>query len=153
MKYSRADQGRNFILRLEDGEILHEVIEDFARRKSICAASVMIIGGADKGSRLVVGPEHGEADDVSPMEHILTGVYEVTGTGTIFPDIEGRPTAHIHIACGRGDSAVAGCIRRGVKVWKVMEVIIQELTGTAARRLPEDSGFELLDPCPGDEKK
>ncbi|MFW6238378.1 MAG: PPC domain-containing DNA-binding protein [Halanaerobiales bacterium] len=152
MKYSRAEQGRIFILRLEDGEVLHEEIEDFARRKSIRAASVMVIGGADKGSKLVVGPEYGEEENVSPMEHILTGVHEVTGTGTIFPDSEGRPTSHIHIAGGRGDSAVTGCIRRGVEVWKVMEVVIFELTGTEARRLPEDSGFELLDPCPGDEK-
>ena len=31
MKYSEAKQGRTFIIRLEDGDILHEKIEEFAR--------------------------------------------------------------------------------------------------------------------------
>ena len=35
MKYSQAKQGRTFIIRLEDGDIVHEEIEKFAREKSI----------------------------------------------------------------------------------------------------------------------
>ena len=39
MKYSEAKQGRVFIIRLEDGDILHESIEAFAREHSIKAAN------------------------------------------------------------------------------------------------------------------
>ena len=127
MKYSEAKQGRIFVIRLEDGDIVHEAIERFAREQSIRAAALIIIGGADAGSTLVVAPEEGRATTISPMEHILDNVHEITGTGTIFPDEEGNPVLHCHIACGRKASTITGCVRKGVKVWHVMEVILFEL--------------------------
>ena len=47
MKYSQAKQRRIFVIRLEDGDIVHEEIEKFARNQSIKAAALIIIGGAD----------------------------------------------------------------------------------------------------------
>jgi predicted DNA-binding protein with PD1-like motif len=147
MKYSEAKPGRIFVIRLEDGEIVHEVIEAFALEHSIRAASLVVVGGADKGSKLIIGPEKGRSFPIVPMELILDDVYEVTGTGTIFPDDEGNPILHLHMACGRNSSTVTGCIRQGVKVWHVLEVILFELTDTQARRLPDTAtGFKLLIP-------
>ncbi len=147
MKFSEARQGRTFVIRLEDGEILHECIEAFAREHEIRSAALIALGGADEGSRLVVGPAEGRTVPVQPMEHVLAGVHELAGVGTLFPDVEGRPVLHMHAAGGRAGAATAGCIRRGVKTWHVMEVILWELTGTAAtRRLEPASGFELLQP-------
>jgi predicted DNA-binding protein with PD1-like motif len=81
------------------------------------------------------------------MEHLLEGVHEIAGVGTLFPDASGKPVLHMHIAGGRQDGAVAGCVRRGVRVWQVMEVILYELTGSPSRRLRDGStGFELLSP-------
>lgn len=147
MKYSEAKQGRVFIIRLEDGEIVHEVIEAFAKEHSICAASLIILGGVDKGSKLVVGPENGRVSPIVPTDYTLDDVYEVAGTGTIFPDDTGAPMLHMHMACGRSTSTVTGCIRLGVKVWHVLEVILYELTDTQARRLPDAAtGLKLLIP-------
>lgn len=147
MKYSEAKPGRIFVIRLEDGEIVHEVIEAFAAKHSIRAASLTILGGSDEGSKLVTGPEDGRSSPVIPMEHILDDVREVTGTGTIFPDDEGKPILHLHMACGRNTSTVTGCIRQGVKVWQIMEVILFELTDVKARRLPDAAtGFKFLVP-------
>ena len=149
MIYSQATRGRTFVIRLEDGDILHESIETFARENSITAAALIAVGGADKGSRLVVGPPDGRAKPVEPMELILHDVYEISGTGTIFPDRDGNPILHMHLACGREDHSVTGCVRRGVRVWHVMEVILTELTNTDAMRLPDEAtGFELLNPTP-----
>jgi predicted DNA-binding protein with PD1-like motif len=146
LKYSEAKQGRVFILRLENGDILHECLESFAEEKGIRTAAAIVLGGADEGSRLVVGPET-RTDPVVPMEHILDGVHEVAGVGTLFPDASGRPVLHMHIAGGRRDAAVVGCIRPGVRVWHVMEVVLWEITDTSARRiLDEATGFELLRP-------
>ena len=146
MKYSQAHPGRIFILRLEDGEILHETIEAFAREHSITAAAVIAVGGADEGSKLVVGPEEGRSKPVIPMEHVLDNVYEIAGVGTIFPDKAGKPVLHMHIAGGRKDRAVTGCVRRGVKVWQVLEVIIAELVDSRAHRaLDAVTGLELLE--------
>jgi predicted DNA-binding protein with PD1-like motif len=147
MKFGFANPGRIFILRLEDGEILHETVEAFAREQGIRAAALIVLGGADEGSRLVVGPEEARSSPVVPMEHILDGTCEATGVGTIFPDAEGKPVLHMHIACGREQATVTGCVRRGVKVWQVMELILWELTGTGAKRvLDKNTGFELLQP-------
>jgi predicted DNA-binding protein with PD1-like motif len=147
MKFGFANPGRIFILRLEDGEILHETVEAFAREQGIRAAALIVLGGADEGSKLVVGPAEARSSPVVPMEHILAGTCESTGVGTIFPGAEGKPVLHMHIACGRKDSTVTGCVRRGVKVWQVMELILWELTGTDAKRVMDsNTGFELLQP-------
>lgn len=147
MKYSEAKQGRTFIIRLEDGDILHEKIEEFARIHSIEAAALIAIGGADAGSKLVVGPEQGRGKSISPMEHILDDVHEIAGVGTIFPDKDHNPVLHMHIACGREESTITGCVRRGVKVWHLLEVILIELVDSKARRVfDEQLGFALLEP-------
>ena len=147
MKFSEAKHGRTFVIRLEDGEIVHEEIERFARKQSIQAAALIIIGGADKDSKLIVGPEHGRAETIIPLNQILDNVYEVTGTGTLFPDDKGSPVLHMHMACGRETHTTTGCVRTGVRVWHIMEVILFELTDTTATRIYEPQiGFKLLNP-------
>jgi predicted DNA-binding protein with PD1-like motif len=147
MKYSQAHPGRIFILRLEDGEILHETIEAFALEHSVKSAAVIALGGADEGSTLVVGPEEGRSTPVIPMEHILDDVHEIAGVGTIFPGKDGKPVLHMHIAGGRNDRAVTGCVRRGVKVWHILEVVLFELVDSSACRVLDNQlGFELLEP-------
>jgi predicted DNA-binding protein with PD1-like motif len=145
MEFSEAHQGRIFIIRLHDGEILHEEIERFAIQQSIKAAVLIAVGDIDEGSKLVVGPQEGRAQPVTPMEHVLKNVHEVTGTGTIFPNEKGDPVLHMHIAAGRETSTVTGCVRRGVRIWQVLEVILFELVNsTAVRLLDQQTGFELL---------
>ncbi len=148
MKYSEAKMGRTFIVRLEDGDILHEEIEKFAIEHNITAATLIAVGGVDKGSILVVGPQESRCKPpVTPMEHILEDAHEVTGSGTIIPNEAGKPIIHMHLACGRGTNTITGCIRKGVKIWHVLEVVINEITDTTAKRLyDENTGFELLIP-------
>ena len=150
MKYSQARQGRVFVVRLEDGEIVHETLENFAREQGIQGAAVIVVGGAAAGSALVVGPERERSRPISAMVHILSDVHEIAGTGTIFPDEAGNPVLHMHMACGREDQTKTGCIRRGVKVWQVMEVILFEIVQARCKRIPDpDLGFLLLQPDGG----
>lgn len=147
MKYSEAKQGRIFVIRLEDGDIVHDEIERFASEKSIVAASLIIVGGADQKSKFVVGPEEGRRTPVVPMEHVLDEVHEIAGVGTLFPDDEGNPVLHMHMACGRKSATITGCIREGVRVWHVMEVILFELADTTGVRTHDsETGFKLLQP-------
>jgi predicted DNA-binding protein with PD1-like motif len=81
------------------------------------------------------------------MEHMLDAVHEVAGTGTLFPDEDGNPVLHMHIACGRNDRSITGCVRRGVRVWHVLEVVLTELSDCAAvRAMDPATGFKLLRP-------
>ena len=147
MKYSQATAGRIFIIRLEDGEVVHEQIEQFARDHSVKAASLIALGAADKGSTLVTGPQLSRKTPVVLNTFVMDNVYEVMGTGTLFPNEKGEPVLHMHLACGRGFTSVAGCIRKGVKVWHVMEIVLQEIvSSTAARCQDANIGFELLVP-------
>ncbi len=147
MKYSQAKQGRVFVIRLEDGDIIHKELEGFCKEKGIKAAAVTIVGGADKKSELIVGPEKGRSATINPMKHILDNVYEVSGTGTIFPDEKGEPLLHMHIACGRHTKTITGCVRNGVRVWHIMEVILFELVDSSGVRcFNSEIGFSLLIP-------
>jgi predicted DNA-binding protein with PD1-like motif len=147
MKYCESGVGRVFILRLEDRDSLPRTIENFAAEKGLLRAACYVLGGAAGGSRLVVGPEDGDEKPPRPMTLPLEGVHEMAGFGTIFPDEEGRPSLHLHAACGRGSETKTGCVRPGVDVWKVGEVILFELTDCSAqRRRDPETGFSLLEP-------
>lgn len=148
MRYTQARQGRTFVIRLEDGDIVHEAIEQLARDEGVTRGFLLILGGADAGSTLVVGPERSRGiTPVVPMRQDLDDAHEVVGTGTLFPDETGTPILHMHLACGRETQTTTGCIRSGVRVWQVMEVILVELLEcTSTRALEPATGFKLLQP-------
>jgi len=81
------------------------------------------------------------------MQTSLRNVHEVAGVGTLFPGPDGKPSLHMHIACGRKEQTVTGCVRAGVRVWHVMEVILTELLDCTAQRVVEPAtGFALMQP-------
>lgn len=146
MQYSQVKAGRIFLLRLEHGETIHVSLQEFARQQEIKAAVLTVLGGAQAGSTLVVGPENGQARPVQALQHILEDVHEVQGSGTIFPDDQGNPAVHLHLACGRAQNTVTGCIRPGVVVWQILEIVLQELMDCKAlRRMNPDLGLGILD--------
>ena len=145
MKASEGKIGRIFVLRLEDGEVVPEVIERFAGEKGIKVAHVVLIGGI-AGGQIVSGPRETEAMPPDPVLVPVEEAHEVVGAGIIAPDKEGKPVLHVHASLGRGGKALTGCLRPGVKTWLVGEAIIYEITGTQARRLPDKaSGFDLME--------
>ncbi|MFX4262317.1 PPC domain-containing DNA-binding protein [Pelotomaculum propionicicum] len=146
MKYSEAKLGRVFILRLEHGDRLPDIIEKFATEQKIRSAIVHFLGGADTGSKVVVGPEDGKAAIPRPVVAGLPGTSEAVGMGTIFINEEGKPTLHLHSAFGRGTDTVTGCTREGVIIWHIGEALILELINTnAKRKIDHGTSFELLD--------
>ncbi len=147
MKYTEAKFGRVFVIRLEDGDIVHDAIEGLAVENNVSAGALVILGGADKGSRFVVGPEDGRSEVITPMTKLIENVNEVAGVGTIFPDENNKPVLHMHMACGREDETITGCVRTGVKVWHIMEAVLFELTDVSAiRKFDSVTGFALLSP-------
>jgi predicted DNA-binding protein with PD1-like motif len=145
MKFSQGAIGRIFVLRLEDGDLLNDTLEAFAREQELKRALAFYLGGAADGSRVVVGPDAARPDAVIPLVHILAGVQEALAVGTIFPNEAGKPVLHMHAASGREGGATVGCTRAGLQTWLVGEVVLLEIVGTEARReLDAATGFELL---------
>lgn len=144
MQYSQGTIGRVFTLRLEDDERVPDVIEEFARDHDIKRAMCTMLGGVDKGN-IVVGPEDGDAPTITPMLHAVDGAHEVAALGTIFPDEDSTPILHMHAALGRDGKTRTGCIRPGLDVWLVGEVIIMEiLDADMLRKADPKSGLKLL---------
>jgi predicted DNA-binding protein with PD1-like motif len=137
--------GRIFILRLQDGDRIPSIIENFAEQQDIANGLCFFLGGAKETSRIVVGPKDDNASPVEPMTTLLDGVHEGVGVGTLFQNEAGNPKLHMHGSFGRQEEARTGCLRTGVDVWQIGEVVIIELTGAAAKRVKDEkSGFELL---------
>ena len=145
MKYSEGNIGRIFVISLEDGEELPRAIEEFAAEKGVGGGMCMLVGGIDDGGNIVVGPKDRKTLPPEPMLYKLAGVHEVAAVGTLFPGEDGKPKLHMHAALGREGQTRSGCIRPGVNVWKLGEVILLEILNTsAARKLDPDTGFEVL---------
>ena len=146
MEFTESQLGRIYVLRLHQNEVLHETIEKFAAEKHIASALCFFLGGAEDKSKVVVGPKDGNALPPKPMIALLSGVHEGCGVGTIFTDEGGLPKLHMHASFGRNDTTVSGCVRMGVTVWQIGEVIILELAGNSARRVKNTkTGFEFLE--------
>ncbi len=144
MQYSKGTIGRVFTLRLDDDERVPDCIEEFARDHGIKSAHCTLIGGIDKGN-IVVGPKDGEAAVIDPILHPISGAHEVAAVGTIFSDEDDNPILHMHAALGREGKTHTGCIRPGLDIWLVGEVVIMEILDSGMIRKTEPkSGLKLL---------
>ena len=146
MKFSEAKMGRVFVLRLHDGDRLPEVLESFSAQKNVSTALCFFLGGAKENSRVIVGPKDWHNFPPEPMVTLLEGVHEACGVGTIFADEEGKPKLHMHTSFGRSENTITGCVRMGIEVWQIGEVIMLELAcEKACRAKNAETGFEFLE--------
>lgn len=130
--------GRAFVIRLQEGEVLHEAIETFCRENGVLHASVTLTGAVGPGSVMVSGPKVPLGDIIEPQLVSLTEPCELTGAGTVFPDEDGNPLVHLHGSVGRKDFVATGDLRPRMVVWLVMEVVITELVGQGPVRVESD---------------
>jgi uncharacterized protein len=146
MQFTEAKMGRIFMIRLHDGDHLPDILENFAAKQHVSSALCFFLGGAKENSLVVVGPKESNTCPPEPMTTLLEGVHEACGLGTIIQNEEGKPKLHMHAAFGRNEKTVTGCVRLGVDVWQIGEVVIIELAGAHAKRaVDEKTGFEFLE--------
>lgn len=146
MDFTEAKLGRIFVIRLHDDDHLPDVLEKFAKDCKLKSGMCFFLGGVKDNSRIVVGPRKDNVIPPEPMITLLDGVHEACGVGTIFTDEAGKPKLHMHASFGRKEETITGCVRMGVDVWRIGEVVIIELLGSFARRgLDKETGFEFLE--------
>ena len=146
MKACEGQIGRVFVIRLEDGDVVPECIERFAKEKRVAVGQAVLVGGIGGGD-VVVGPRRSEEMPPEPMLLPVDGAHEVVGVGVLAPGEDGKPALHIHAALGRAGQTMTGCLRHGVATWLVGEVILYEILGADIARIKDkQSGFELLEP-------
>jgi predicted DNA-binding protein with PD1-like motif len=146
MKASEGKVGRVFVIRLEDGDMIPECIERFAKENGVNLGQVILIGGIS-GGEVVVGPKRTEDKQPEPLLLPVDGAHEVAGVGVLAPGEDGKPVLHIHAALGRSGQTMTGCLRPGVATWLVGEAILYEIIAAKAVRIRDkESGFALLEP-------
>ncbi|MFH0748740.1 MAG: PPC domain-containing DNA-binding protein [Candidatus Bathyarchaeota archaeon] len=146
MQYTEGTLGRTFILRLHDGDHLPNVLETFAKAKKVASALCFFLGGVKGQGKVVVGPRDSTEMPPNPVVKLLDGVHEVCGVGTIFEDEGGQPKLHMHASFGRGGHAITGCIRLGIDIWEIGEIVLLEISNASAHRaLDGKTGFEFLE--------
>ena len=145
MKVAEGTLGRVFVLRLEDDDRIPDCIEQLAAEQRIEAAFCALIGGIGSGT-VVAGPKDSRTRPIEPILQQIAGVHEAAAVGTIFPAEDGTPRLHMHASLGRDNEVRTGCVRTGLNVWKICEVVIIELLGTGMlRKRDEATGFEMLE--------
>ena len=146
MRACEGQIGRVFVIRLEDGDVVPECIEQFAEENGVSVGQAILVGGVGGGD-IVVGPRSSKEMPPEPMLLPIDGTHEVVGVGVLAPGENGKPTLHIHAALGRAGQTMTGCLRQGVTTWLVGEVILYEIIDAKVTRIQDkQSGFELLEP-------
>lgn len=142
MKYRQGSIGRVIVAKLEHGDDLLQEINNLLRSEGLESGILFMVGALQSGS-LVVGPECCSVPP-APMWKDFSDGREVVGIATVFSQA-GEPGLHFHASLGRGDEALTGCIRKGARVYLVVEVIVLELLGTGAlRTLDPLTGMTML---------
>ncbi len=143
MKYQTGQPGRIVVVRFEDRDDVIGSLVDLARKEQIRAGAVYLVGGMREGG-IVVGPEKDEFPPTPVWKH-LGESHEVVGFGTIFWQ-EDEPKVHFHGAFGKKDMVKVGCLRIDSETFLVLEAVIIEIAGVAARRVLDPvSGMVLLE--------
>jgi predicted DNA-binding protein with PD1-like motif len=137
---SRED-GRTFVLVLDEGEEAFAAVTDFANENAIKAASVTAIGGF-AGAR--VGWFDLDARRYTPI-----AVDEQCEVLSLLGDIalgdDGKASLHLHAVLGLRDGSVRGGHFLAGKVQPTLEVTIIETASNLRRRKRPDLGIALID--------
>jgi predicted DNA-binding protein with PD1-like motif len=142
MEYRKGTIGRVFSLRFDEGDFFLEELIKMIRKENIRSGWFHVLGGLREAD-VVTGPK----EPVMPPEPVWSearGAREVVGAGSIFWD-DTEPKIHLHAAMGHHGDTLTACVRKGTKVYLVLEVMIIEIEGIEATR-PwfEKGGFNRL---------
>jgi predicted DNA-binding protein with PD1-like motif len=142
MDYRKGTIGRVFIVRFDEGDLFLEGLLKIISEEKITSGWFHVLGGLREAD-VVTGPK----EPVMPPEPVwseVRGARETMGTGSIFWDGD-EPKIHLHAALGHHGDTLTACVRKGTKVYLVLEVVIFEIDGiNASRPWYEEGGFNRL---------
>ena len=143
MEYRAGTVNRVFSIRFDEGEDFLEGMLELIKKENIRNGWFHVIGGI-REIDLVIGPK----EPVMPPDPVwqeMRDVRETIGSGSVFWDEKDEPRIHLHAALGHHGQTVTGCLRKGSKVYLILEVILFEMTGfNASRPWYPEGGFNRL---------
>ena len=143
MLYTQGSFGRVFVLKFEDKDDLLAELKEIAKKETIRAGTIMLLGGM-RSAGVVSGPRE-PVIPPEPMWVNFSDGREVLGFGTLFWKGD-DPVIHLHGAIGREKETFVGCVRKDSSVFLVMEAVIMEIQGIKARKeFDETTGLVMLE--------
>ncbi|MCD6388873.1 MAG: DNA-binding protein [Desulfobulbaceae bacterium] len=143
MEYKTGSTGRIFAVRFDDGDDFLEEMLRLIKNENIRFGWFHVIGGLRQAD-VVTGPK----EPVMPPEPVwceIEGARETLGTGSIAWDEKDEPKIHLHAALGHHGDTLTACVRKGTKVYLILEVYIIEVTGVdISRPWFAEGGFNRL---------
>jgi len=142
MEYRKGTVGRVFSVRFDEGDLFLEELMELIKKENIRQGCFHILGGLREAD-VVTGPKEPTMPP-DPVWREVRGAREVMGTGSIFW-ADNEPKIHLHAAMGHHGDTLTACVRKGTKVYLVLEVMIIEMAGfDAGRPWYEKGGFNRL---------
>ena len=142
MEYRKGTVGRVFSVRFDEGDLFLEEFIELIKKENIRQGWFHILGGLREAD-VVTGPKEPTMPP-DPVWREVRGAREVMGTGSIFWD-DNEPKIHLHAAMGHHGDTLTACVRKGTKVYLVLEVMIIEMEGfDVGRPWYEKGGFNRL---------
>lgn len=142
MEYRTGSVGRVFSVRFDEGDQFLDELFHLIKKENIRCGWFNVLGGLREAD-VVTGPK----EPIMPPEPVwsqVRGAREVVGIGSIFWD-GNEPRVHLHGAMGHHGNTLTACVRKGTKVYLVLEVMIFEISGISANRpwYPEGGFYRL----------
>jgi len=142
MEYRKGSIGRIFSVRFDEGDLFLEEFIGLIKKENIRNGWFHVLGGL-REAEVVTGPREPTMPP-EPVWREVRGAREVMGTGSIFWAGD-EPKIHLHAAMGHHGDTLTACVRKGTKVYLVLEVMIIEMEGfEACRPWYEKGGFNRL---------
>lgn len=139
MKYFTSDSiGRTFIIRLERGDFLREVLVDLAKKEKV--SNAVIVSGIATFDE--VNMQMATTFDY-PIEYHVVNLIEPLELGSLDGTIINFEP-HIHGVVSNAGQVWAGHFLDGCKVLYLGELVVQELLGVNLIRKPDQNGVNLI---------
>jgi len=133
-------EGTRWMLRLDDGQDLFEVLASFASREGVRAGTVVF------GIGMLRRATFGYWDGTQYVPHEVTVPHEVVALHGTIAQVDGAPSLHLHCAAAGPDHRIVGGHLLRATVGMLQEVLVETFPGRAfGRPMVESFGLKMLD--------
>ncbi|HYA69740.1 MAG TPA: PPC domain-containing DNA-binding protein [Thermoplasmata archaeon] len=133
-------EGSRWMLRLDDGQDLFDVLSEFAAREEVRAGTVVF------GIGMFRRATFGYWDGTRYQPHEITVPHEVVALHGTIARQDGVPSLHLHAAAVGPDHHLVGGHLLRATVGMLQEVLVETFPGRAfGRPMVESFGLKMLD--------
>jgi len=140
---TETGNGKIWLLVLQSGEEVKQVLEDFAAQNRIQAASFVALGAFER-ARLGYFQWDRKAYKEIP---VLEQVEVITLAGDIVRDEKDKPSLHAHAVLGREDGSTRGGHLLEGLVRPTLEITLTQSPAHLVRRKHPELGIALIEPA------